>query len=140
MEFSAWCVRNNYDERGLTDTQRRHLTAAWRSEIPYADLPDGQTIEDAIGAMVQRYVKEDSRQTAAYKAIEQQAVEGGWDLKKTELALFRQKRTLPAMGFSPRSTGSLSCDILCASMAMSCGVSESQLAKLVDEPIVMDSA
>lgn len=144
MTFSDWLNKNGYDEPRLDAQQRRHLEAAWKAELPFGDLPNGQTREQGIAGLVAKYVGRgvSAEKESELRALGERAIAEGWNLKQTDLELLREERKLGPMVTSPRPASADFAAVLSTSFAMSCGASEAGLAAVLKsetEPYVAEA-
>lgn len=138
MNFQQWLLQNSYDASQLSPTQEKHLTAAWRAELPVADLPGGQSRDDVIHSLVAQYQASNERspeKRQSLQAIGERAIAEGWDISRTKLELLRADRTIGPMCLTPRDNGDSSSDVLACSLACSMGASESSMGKAFGERV-----
>lgn len=139
MDFEAWLTSNNYDSAALNNQQRRHLQAAWRSELPFADLPDGQSREDAIRAAAAKYLAgtDNAAARSAIDAVAKKATDEGWTIPQAQLELLRASRETGLILSTPR--GEAGDDVLATAMALTAGIREDVLLKTTS-PRVLEAA
>lgn len=133
MTFSEWCAAEGYDEPKLTPKQRGHLQAAFERDV--AGSPETSV---AIAAAVDRYSSQvlgNADKIAKLDAIGNEAIEKGWSLKETELALMRHARMNGTINGIPAAPGAMMADVLAASLMVSAGMAESTVGPVFGEQV-----
>ncbi len=121
MDFQAWLTANAYDGAALSETQRKHLEAAWKAETqPAAPAPKPTSFDETMSAIEAEnnrvcYIQEATARCAQANIGNPEKVKQLRDLcdsaiadKKTDprsfdLSLLRVERMLPPMVMAPRS-------------------------------------
>jgi len=152
MNFSQWLAANSYDEAGLSDSQRKHLEAAWKAETaPPAPAPDPDpapapapsAVEadeaeyrhrmatqrrrvDQIGKICKDYDNpqiEVSQNGEKFKvSLEEHAIESNWDSQRTELEALRLSRAKVHVSARNPQRQSMTAELVEAAMCQTVGL------------------
>jgi hypothetical protein len=144
MDFENWLATNNYDGDKLTDPQRRHLEAAWRSETgqyPTAKLAGPGLPPEIIAGLVAEYASLNPAKAAAVREIGERAIAENWDAREARLQMLRESRKHGDMIITPRPTsvGGSGAEVMGVALALTAGVKEEVLLKST-RPEVMEAA
>lgn len=152
MSFDQWLVANGYDSEKLSETQRKHLQAAWKAETqpaptavttPPAPEPAAETVDDklsayeaeadriaAIKGMCEQWAKVNTHagpeKFRQLRELQEAACnDRKMDARGFQLQMLRFDRTVGMMVTTPRNDTPNE-EVLEAALAMSCNVSTAE--------------
>lgn len=143
LEFEQWAGEQGFDLEAMDDANLAGLKTVFQAQSSNASPPPPPPTEpppvDPILDMRQKLAAEHRRIAAIeevcagkHPKIQAEAIESGWDVNKTELAVLRAERpSAPSVG---SSAPNLNSRILEAAACLSLGFDDTKLAREYGEP------